>query len=237
MAKQITPFGGHFVGRLGTAVGAKLKGGDYVARSYQPQVKNPRTLRQQVARQKFSALSGLAALLAEPFSVGYAMAVVGTRMYPRNKVVSDLYNKGEIVHFVGGEIDEIEWNDFPMSKKMGLEGVPSITYTPAEGQAAAHFACTNADDIVINTAEEELGLVLVCATTTSTGLLGTPVMFTGKASTGIDVPAAKAAMLGGCSVFAFFKAMPKTGTDIPTDQWPWKYPSKTGATVLATSIA
>lgn len=237
MAKQITPFGGHFVGRLGTAVGAKLKGGDYVARSYQPQVKNPRTLRQQTARKKFSALSGLAALLAEPLNIGYAMAVSGTKMYPRNKVVSDLYNEGAIVLFVGGEIDNIEWNDFPMSKKVGLEGVPSITYTPAAGQTPAHFSCKNADDIVINTAEEELGLVLVCAATTSTGLLSAPIMLTGKASVGIDVPAAKAALLGGCSVFAFFKAMPKTGTEIPTDQWPWKYPSKTGATVLATTIA
>lgn len=237
MAKLNGPLGSKLRGKVGEVVAAKTVGGVTAIRAYQPVVKNPNTLRQQTARKKFAALSGLVATFSDVLKIGYAKANAGSKMYVRNMAMSDLSDAAEIVHFVGGEIDTIDWTSFPFSKKVGLEGVPTLTYTAPAGGQNGKFTVTNADSITINEAEEELGVVLVAATTTDTGIMGQPIILTGEASAGVDVTAAQAALLGGCSIFAFFKAMPKTGTDIPTAQWPWKYPSNTGASTLAYTMS
>lgn len=229
MAKLNGPLGSKLRGKVGEVVAAKTVGGVTAIRAYQPVVKNPNTLRQQVARKKFAALSGLVASLSDVLNIGYAKANAGSKMYVRNMVMRDLSGAADIVNFVGGTINDINWPSFPFSKKVGLDGVPVVTYTAPVGAQSGKFSVTNADSIAINEAEEELGVVLVALTTTTTGILGQPIILTGKASAGVDVTAAQASLLGGCTIFAFFKAMPITGTDIPTAQWPWKYPSNTGA--------
>lgn len=237
MAKLSGPLGSKLRGKVGEVVAAKTVGGVTAIRSYQPVVKNPNTLRQQMARKKFSTLSGLVAELAEVFGIGYAKANSGSGMYVRNMALRDLYNDTTVVTFVNGEIDNIDWPNFPFSRKVGLEGVPNLTYTaPAEGQPGM-FTVTNASSVAINEAEEELGVVLVAVMTSDTDIVGMPVILTGAASTGVSVTAAQAADIAGCKIFAFFKAMPKTGTEIPTSQWPWKYPSNTGASVLALTMS
>ena len=228
MAKLNGPLGSKLRGKVGEVVAAKTVGGTTALRAYQPIVKNPNTLRQQRARQKFAALSGLVSTFAEVFGVGYAKANAGSKMYVRNMALRDLYAANDIVTFDSGVIDNIDWPNFPFSKKVGLEGVPNLTYTAPAGGQPGKFTVTNADSVTINEAEEELGVVLVGVMTSETGVMGLPIVLTGAASTGVTVTTAQAADLAGCTIYGFFKVMPKTGTEIPTSQWPWKYPSNTG---------
>lgn len=237
MAKLNGPLGSKLRGKVGEVVAAKTVGGVTAIRSYQPKVKNPNTLRQQVARKKFAALSGLVATFSEVFSIGYAKANAGSKMYVRNMALRDLSADSTVVTFVNGEIDSIDWPNFPFSKKVGLDGIPNLTYTAPTGGQQGLFTVTNASSVVINEAEEELGVVLVGVMTSNTGVMGLPIVLTGAASTGVTVTTAQAADLAGCTIYAFFKAMPKTGTEIPTSQWPWKYPSNTGKSVQALTMS
>lgn len=54
MAIQRGPFGANFTGKLGQTVGIKLGGGKYGVYAYQPTVINPKTVKQNTQRAKFT---------------------------------------------------------------------------------------------------------------------------------------------------------------------------------------
>lgn len=63
MAIQHGPFGGNFTGKLGQSVGIKLGRGKYGVYSYQSTVINPKTVKQNTQRAKFTFLQQFGALL------------------------------------------------------------------------------------------------------------------------------------------------------------------------------
>lgn len=63
MAIQRGPFGANFTGKLGQTVGIKIGGGKYGVYAYQPTVINPKTVKQNTQRAKFTFLQQFGALL------------------------------------------------------------------------------------------------------------------------------------------------------------------------------
>lgn len=63
MAIQRGPFGTGFTGRMGNVVGVKLGGGKYGMYPYQPNVINPKSVKQNTQRAKFTFLQQFGALL------------------------------------------------------------------------------------------------------------------------------------------------------------------------------
>lgn len=63
MAIQRGPFGTGFTGRMGNVVGVKLGGGKYGIYPYQPNVINPKSVKQNTQRAKFTFLQQFGALL------------------------------------------------------------------------------------------------------------------------------------------------------------------------------
>ena len=228
MAKQRGPVASTFTGRVGNVVGAKMKGGEYVTRSYQPSVKNPNTLRQRVSRLRMATASQIAAKFKLAIQAGYGLAAGSTKMYPRNMFVRD------IVPFVSGGLMQVQdekiqmdWSQLKLSKAIGINSTPV--------GAAVSFATAGkvmiTDTTVVDTGglgEGQLGLVVVIFDE-----LG-EIVYTdfgeNYASVEVTVPAN---MLGlNVNVYAFYKWVPKSKNDVSTTEEPWKYPAATSATEL-----
>lgn len=231
MAKQRGPVASTFTGRVGNVVGAKMKGGEYVTRSYQPSVKNPNTLRQRVSRLRMATASQLAAGLALAVQTGYAMATGSTRMFPRNMFVRDLVRMdGMEVINVTNEVAAISYGALKLSQRMGISAVPVVSAPSFEEPLSLSFS------VVAPTVQDilpagKMGLVTVVynptqgqsivdmqdapTTGTATVTVATPNNWSGEE----------------VHVYAFYKWIPTSGNDVQTDTEPWKYPSETGETV------
>lgn len=237
MAKQVTPFGGHFTGRLGTAVGAKLKGGEYIARSYQPQVKNPNTYRQASSRFRFSLVSSIAAELAEVIKIGYGKATSSTKMYPRNMFVRDLMSDTNTLITDGVTFDSLQVDGLQVSRRDGFSVAPQFQYTAPAGGEDGQIRLTNATDFAVNPDEAQLGIVVVAILHDNSGGLTVTRIFKGQATVGVTVTAADVAAMASCTLLGFAKAIPVSGNSVPTDEWPWKYPSATSKTAVVATIS
>lgn len=231
MAKQRGPVASTFSGRVGNVVGAKMKGGEYVTRSYQPSVKNPNTLRQRVSRLRMATASQLAAGLALAVQTGYAMATGSTRMFPRNMFVRELIRMGGMgVITVTNEVAAISYGALKLSQRMGISAVPAVGAPSFEEPLSMSFS------VVAPTVQDilpagKMGLVTVVynptqgqsivdmqdapTTGTATVTVATPNNWSGEE----------------VHVYAFYKWIPTSGNDVQTDTEPWKYPSETGDTV------
>lgn len=230
MAKLNGPLGSKLRGKVGEVVAAKTVGGVTAIRSYQPVVKNPNTRRQQAARQKFADISALAAAMAYGIQIGYAKAVSGMNMYARNlfmKVCAstlNLYDEGDFT-----------WGALKVSKKSGLEFMPmlpTVAYATATGLTCrvGTGTPTRADN------GNDLGVIFVLY---EKGFHDCRVL-TGKVSTaasdGLVLAPGKFVAGGEYQVYAFLKEILPTGTEIPTDTYPWKYPSNTGDTIYVGTV-
>lgn len=228
MAKQRGPVASTFTGRVGNVVGAKMKGGEYVTRAYQPSVKNPNTLRQRVSRLRMATASQLAAKFKVAIQAGYGLAAGSTKMYPRNMFVRDIvpFQSGGVVH-VQDEVVQIDWQQLKLSKALGINSTPA--------NASVSFATAGkvviTDNTVVDTSslgEGRLGMVVVILHEDS----GTVFTDFGEnhASVEVTVPTS---MLGmNVDVFAFYKWVPKSKNDVSTNEEPWKYPSATSETLM-----
>lgn len=233
MAKQRGPVASTFSGRVGNVVGAKLKGGEYVTRSYQPSVKNPNTLRQRVSRLRMAAAAQLAAGLAPAIMAGFGKASGSTKMYPRNMFVRDLVRMdGMGALNVVNEAAEIEYPYLNISSRIGINAMPIIgaisfdeplhVSIPVTGQPVTDVLPAGKMGIVVAVYDPALNASIVKmfeAPTTGTQNLDVRVPDNWSGET--------------VHVFAFFKWMPETGNDIATDAEPWKYPAETGASTYA----
>lgn len=237
MAKQITPFGGHFVGRLGTAVGAKLKGGEYVARSYQPQVKNPNTKRQKASRLRFTLASGVASVLAEAINIGYSKIVSSTRMYPRNMAVRELVNDNTCIVMNNGDFDSIVLSNLNISKKAGIEVRPMFAYTAPTQGTPGSIALSNIADYDYLLSQGKVGMVVAAVRDNGDGTIELARLFKGDSANAFSLTEVEAAALSGCALVGFVKLIPETGNSVATASWPWKYPSATSATTFIRNIA
>lgn len=225
MAKQRGPVASTFSGRVGNVVGAKLKGGEYVTRAYQPSVKNPRTLRQQVSRMKLAVASALGAVLAQVVKVGYAAASGSTRMYPRNMFIKDIVPvDAGVLNYAEGEVT-IDYTKLVVSAQAGIAVKPAGQVT-AETGGGMKFIPTNAADVELF-AGESLG-VCVCLLSAN----GKNVAYRqGLASAGVSFTAEEVAAADNGKYYAFYKVIPASANGIASETQPWMYPSRTSASV------
>lgn len=230
MAKLNGPLGSKLRGKVGEVVAAKTVGGDTAIRAYQPVVKNPNTLRQRSARSKFAKFSNLASVVSQAVAIGYAKATSGMRMYPRNYFMSDGMNNSALY-----ADNEFNLNVLKVSRKSGLNDTPvscTAVYAASTGITCKCGSGTptvaengNAMGVVFVLVEENLADCKV--------LKGT---VTDAQSSGLV--AADAGLMPGVTyyVYAFLKEIEESGTAIPTDEYPWKYPSNTGETVEVSTV-
>ena len=231
MAKQRGPVASTFSGRVGNVVGAKLKGGEYVTRSYQPSVKNPNTLRQRVSRLRMSTAAKIAAGLAPAIQAGFGKAAGSTKMYPRNMFVRNLVklSTGSAMHIVD-ESAEVEFNELKLSERIGISTMPAMgvidTATantlkiPITGQPVVDVLPAGHMGVVIVAYDKQNNFCVV-------DMFDAPSE--GTSTLEMPMPASMAGI--SVEVYAFFKWIPQSGNDIATDTEPWKYPAETGSTV------
>lgn len=236
MAKQHGPAASYFSGRQGEVVGAKLKGGEYVSRSYQPNVKNPNTERQRNSRQRMAISSRIAAALAAAIQIGYAKATASTRMYPRNMFVRDLVRMdgmGALV--ISDGVSEIDNTKLKISARSG------ITSTLATGVATVGENRELTIPVTVGTVSDVLpegymGLIVVVYDE------GDGTCFVSQHRAPVDatedVKITLPASMDGkeVQIFSFLKWVPTSKNDISTDTLPWKFPSETGETVYGGSV-
>lgn len=235
MAKQRGPVASTFSGRVGNVVGAKLKGGEYVTRSYQPSVKNPNTLRQRVSRLRMSTAAKLAAGLAPAIQAGFGKAAGSTRMYPRNMFVRDLVKFSENSPLqISGEIAEISYPQLKVSARIGISTIPSIAAPSFETAGKVSMTVT-AQPVIDVLPAGKMGIVVAVYEPNSEAcaidMVDAPTE--GTSTVTVAVPASFSGMT--VHVFAFYKWVPESGNDIATVTEPWKYPAETGATVFVGS--
>lgn len=236
MAKQRGPVASTFTGRVGNVVGAKMKGGEYVTRSYQPSVKNPNTLRQRVSRLRMATASKIAAILASALQAGFAQASASTKMYPRNIFVKDMvvYDGMGVMTWDGTEL-QMDYESMLLSKKIGINAVPTISSLSGGEPGFVTMSIAN-QTFTDNLPEGQMGVVVV-AYCPHMGEAVTHQMVaptTAPASVNLAVNP----NWGGedVYVYAFYKWIPETQNGVLTTTEPWKYPSETGATVCAGKI-
>lgn len=232
MAKQRGPVASTFSGRVGNVVGAKLKGGEYVTRSYQPSVKNPNTLRQRVSRLRMSTAAKLAAGLAPAIQAGFGKAAGSTRMYPRNMFVRDLVKFSENSPLqISGEMAEISYPQLKISARIGISTIPNIAAPSFETAGQVSMTVT-AQPVIDVLPAGKMGIVVAVYEPNSEAcaidMVDAPTE--GTSTVTVAVPASFSGMT--VHVFAFYKWVPESGNDIATDTEPWKYPAETGATVF-----
>ena len=227
MAKQRGPVASFYSGRLGNTVGAKLKGGEYVSRSYQPKVKNPNTLRQQVSRGKLALVSALAAMFADPIKIGYSKSAASTRFYARNLFVRDMIPAAGLV---SGSV-KFDLDKLKLSHAEGIAVEPQISCSYDSEHETIQVVADNAADITLNMGEV-LGMVVV-ATANDGSVAITKTVPAANGVTFVDTEVERLVPTGeDVRVYAYYKIIPKAMNGVPTDQWPWKYPSATSATTL-----
>lgn len=231
MAKQRGPVASTFSGRVGNVVGAKLKGGEYVTRSYQPSVKNPNTLRQRVSRLRMATAAQLAAGMSPAIQAGFGKAAGSTKMYPRNMFVRDLVKFGvNTPLLIENEEAELQYGKLQLSARIGINALPSVSAPSFEtpGQVALTVTGQPVTDVL---PAGKMGLVIAVyapgVNATVVDMVDAPT--TGTSNVTIAVPASFSGET--VHIYAFYKWVPESGNDITTDAEPWKYPSETGATV------
>lgn len=235
MAKQRGPVSSTFSGRVGNVVGAKLKGGEYVTRSYQPSVKNPNTLRQRVSRLRMSTAAKLAAGLAPAIQAGFGKAAGSTKMYPRNMFVRNLVRFGENSPLtVANEVATVDYTEMEISARVGISAMPIVGAPSFEEPGVVGLSVTGQPVVDVLPAGK-MGLVVVVYSPANEAcvinMVDAPVQ--GSATVSVATPANWSGE--SVHVYAFFKWIPESGNDVATDAEPWKYPAETGATVYVGS--
>lgn len=231
MAKQRGPVASTFSGRVGNVVGAKLKGGEYVTRSYQPSVKNPNTLRQRVSRLRMSTAAKLAAGLAPAIQVGFGKAAGGTKMYPRNMFVRDIVKFSENSPItIANETASVNYDSLKVSERIGISNIPSIDAPSFETPGQVSMTVTGQPVIDVLPAGK-MGLVVVVYSPDSEACIVNMVDAPASGSATVDVAVPSSFSGLAVHVYAFYKWIPESGNDVAIDAEPWKYPAETGATV------
>ena len=223
MAKQRGPVASTFSGRVGNIVGAKMKGGEYVTRTYQPSVKNPNTKRQQAARYRLSVCSDLAARLSAAIKAGYAMAAASSRLFERNMFLKEILPNSFEGILTTNDTVEIQHDMLPISKQAGIAIKPVGTQTDPSGSTPGSVTISNLDNVEVS-GDERAGLVCVVA---DDAFNDVRVIY--SEANNVEVPIDMTNTYSRVYVWAFFKAQLKSRTSVATGTEPWLYPSRTSA--------
>lgn len=231
MAKQRGPVASTFSGRVGNVVGAKLKGGEYVTRSYQPSVKNPNTLRQRVSRLRMATAAKLAAGLAPAIQAGFGKAASSTRMYPRNMFVRDIVKLSSTSPLTyDGELMNLQYGDLKVSARIGISTTPNIGTLDTETPLTIKANITGQPVVDVLPAGK-MGVVLVAYDSESNTCIVKMFEAPSSGSSNLQMTVPSSWQGKNAYVYAFFKWVPESGNDIATTTEPWKYPAETSASV------
>lgn len=231
MAKQRGPVASYFSGKLGEAVGARLKGGEYTTRTYVKNPKNPNTLRQRVSRLRMATAANLAAGMAPAIIAGYGKASGSTKMYPRNMFVRDLVRMdGMGALAVANEQATITYNMVKVAPRLGINSTPICGALNTEEPLQVSIPVTGQPVTDVMPAGK-MGLVVAVynADRNATILKMVDAPLTGNTDITINVPGSWSGEK--VHVYAFHKWIPESGNDIATDTEPWKYPAETSESV------
>lgn len=226
------PYASKMRGKVGEVVAAKTTGNRTALRSYQPNVKNPNTLRQRVSRTKLAMASALAANLSEGIKIGYAKAVAGTRMYPRNMFVSDIVPVGANVFSVSDGVVTMNTGGVRVSKGIGISVVPDVTQQQVSGSADIELVATNTG-LVNLPAGSKLGLVVVVSNRDLTKC----AVLCGEAESPVRISENILNAFGEPGYFVFYKEITESFNGVATADIPWKYPSLTGPSSTLTMVS
>ena len=231
MAKQRGPVASTFSGRVGNVVGAKMKGGEYVTRTYQPSVKNPNTLRQRTSRLRMATASQVASGLAPALIAGFGKASGSTNMYPRNMFVRDLVRMdGMEAITITNEVASVDYTKLKMSQRYGISTLPSMG-TPDFEEPMKVTVPYSAVSVVDVLPEGKMGLVVVVFNPSEQNCVCKMVEASTSSSGSVQVPLPASYSGAEVYVYAFLKWIPATKNDITTEAEPWKYPAETGESV------
>lgn len=231
MAKQRGPVASYFSGKVGEVVGASLKGGEYITRTYKKHIKNPNTLRQRVSRLRMSTAAKLAAGLAPAIQAGFSKAAGSTHMYPRNMFVRDIVKFGANSPLtIANETATVDYGSLKVSERIGISTVPNFG-APSFEEPLRVGLDVNGQPVVDVLPAGKMGLVVVvyCPKQEACVIDMVDAPTNGSAAVKVAVPVSFSGET--VHVYAFFKWVPESGNDIATDAEPWKYPAETGSTV------
>ena len=237
MAKQRGPVASTFSGRVGNVVGAKLKGGEYVTRSYQPSVKNPNTLRQRVSRLRMATAAQLAAGLAPAIVAGYGKASGSTKMYPRNMFVRGLVKiDGMGALTIDGTTAVVSYEGLKVSVRIGISTLPSATI--AAGSASGQIVLTIAALPVVDVLPAgKMGVVAVAYNPVKNTSVLNMVATSTTATSTLTLNGPSSWVGDEVHIYAFCKLIPESKNDIGAETEPWKYPAETGESVYLGSAS
>lgn len=230
------PYASKMRGKVGEVVAAKTTGNRTALRSYQPNVKNPNTARQRAARAIFSALSAAVASLSELLQIGYAKAANGTKMYPRNLAMQDYRKDTAAFTFGTNGIESVDYASLKLSRAVGMTAIPALELVKGTGGNPSTITFSNYADFNLNPAEYQVGVVVAFIPDNSTEIANPLGVIKKAASAVITLDGVDLDQYIGCHVIAFVKAIPLSGTPIPTTEWPWKYPADTSVSVYLGTV-
>lgn len=232
MAKISGPIASAMRGKVGQVVAAKTVGGDTALRAYQPVVKNPNTLRQQVSREKMRMASALAALLREPIYIGYAKAVQGMKMYARNLFMSGVIPQNKGYFTVTDGVVARSTKDLPLSKAAGIAALPEAQ-VGTDGEGNPELTFVNAANVKAGLTGN-LGVIVALYSETSDRVFVYKDAMPASGAFKVSIPQDDLGVLESAKCAIFYKEIPVAVNGVATDTIPWKYPSATSDTAYVT---
>lgn len=209
-------------GKVGSSVFV-VRPSENIVRAYQPRVANPRTTRQTATRERLAFCSTVAKALDDVLAIG--MPQRGLKS-PRNAFVKTIIPLDKEIIQQSSSTIRVAYELLPVSK--GGMPKPRIA-SPATNTSAGVVNIVLAEDYETTTKQYQYrkagnaGLVIV---------LYNPVLAETciKQTTSVDDPNIAGAYPSswsgmGAEVYIFGKWVLKSGTIIPSETDPWRYPS------------
>lgn len=178
MATQVSTF--KITGKIGDIVGFKSSKGDIIARTYQPNVKNPQTSGQITQRTKFLAGTGLAGGIK--YFPGFEKYAKSLRISARNAFTKQVLKDGSITVVKNGNEYQstIDWGAVAISK--GTAQPPLFSAPSFEEEAEVKVSWTPEGS------NSDIVQVLVYQPDINEGYYSDPTSM-GAGSLSVDVPA------------------------------------------------
>lgn len=220
-------------GKVGSSVFV-VRPSENVIRAYQPRVANPRTARQTASRDRLAFCSALAKGLDDVLAIG--MPQRGLKS-PRNAFVKTIIPLDKHIISQTGSTIRVEYSVLPVSKggmpkprvaspaKNTSTGTIDVVLAEAYNDTTTQYQYRKAGDagLVIVLYNPTLGETSI-KQTTSVSIAGI----------GAGYPTSWSGM--EAQVYIFGKWVLKSGTIIPSENDPWRYPSDQSDSVYCGSI-
>ena len=209
-------------GKLGESV-FTTNAGRTIVRQYNPHVRNPRTIRQQNSRSRFSIANSVAKQFSAAIKIG--LPRVGA-LTSRNRLTSMIIPVSAEVIKKEGNSMTVDYSKLKISKGgMPMPNVMSVLIK--HGNTGFIIRLNNAYAPTtmgyIPPMPGEAGIVMVCLNV-STGQIYILQKIVGN-STSIEFDDLPTEVLASTKFYIFAKWVPETYNDVNSETLPWKFPS------------